>query len=173
MRKRRSSFHLTSVSPSKSRIIKDRNILLPTSSSTKLALVCVSKLEVLMVCKWGSHRLELLLHQVLLHMFPFRFPMSSVPVWPHFILHLPDFFCIPNASVGPFPVGILQPLPRFFSISCSVSKTQNPKYHYLELFSCHFRKLPKSADIEIIWVVLLFHWRNTRVQLFWTRVGIF
>lgn len=85
------------------------------------------------------------------HIFPFHLPTSSVPVWPHVILQLSDCYINPNTSAGPlFPVGILQPPPILFTISCSVSKTQNPKYLYLELFSCHFRKLSKSAVIEII-----------------------
>lgn len=161
MRKRRTSLHLSLVSPSKCRmiIIKDRNILLLTSSSAKIALFYVSVLGVLKVCKWGSHRLELLSHHVLLHIYFLSiFPHLQFQSGPMLFCMSQIFFCIPNTSAGPpFPLGILQPPPRLFTISCSVSKTQNPKYLYLELFSCHFRKLSESAVIETIWVVLIFH----------------
>lgn len=66
MSKRRTNLHLTLVSPAKYSmfIIKGRNILLLTSSSTKVALFYISALEVLEECK-----LALLSHQILLHIY--------------------------------------------------------------------------------------------------------
>lgn len=155
MRKRRTYLHITWVSSLKYRmvIIKDRIITLLLLSSTKIALFYVSELEIMKACKWGSHRPELLPHQVLLHLYLFSiFQFHSAHI---LFCTSKTSFLRPSQPKQFHDSVIFQVLhfllvsdsltPRLFAVSSSVSKTQNPRHLYLELFSCHLRKLPESA----------------------------